>query len=279
MQYVRVFLRHWLAISAVALFSAAASVGVSMFLLQQYYSSEVSLIIVQKQQQFSDAYATQKAAEKLGRNLIKVVETSDFMNRVVATGYISSDILSASTEERKGQWKTMVKAEMIPETGVLVVTGYGLEPQAAEDVALGVMTVLTTNAADYHGGGGNVEIKHIDGPVTSSRPVRPNIIQNGVAAFILGAAVMYLLFVIRAEAAHAKTEREGVRYETQSPSPTSPGSQPLFPVSEAQYKVLDEYPMQPYVYGAELKDASAGETSAQGDEEDAVSMHDHLEKK
>lgn len=267
MNYLRIISQHWFALLLVALFCGGGAVGLS-WLLPHYYSSDVSLLIVQKQQQYTDAYTSQKAAEKLGKNLISVVETFDFMNRVVATGYVSPDVLSSSTEVRKKQWKRMVTASMIPETGVLKIRAYGIDPETAENVALGVATVLTTNSRDYHGGGDSVEIRQIDGPVTSRRPVKPNLALNGGAAFVLGLAVLYFIFLVRAEAERARAEKTAVHYATDTPV--------VFPVEAPHYKVLDEYPQQPYVYGAELKDVNDDDGDSDDDEAGAVSMQDHL---
>jgi len=282
-QYLKIILEHWIALVLVTLVACGAAVGLSL-LPTRYYSSEIQLLIVQKQSEYTDAYTSQRAAEKIGTNLVKVVGTFDFMNRVIATGYISGDVFSASTEERRKQWEDMVESELVPETGILRVTGYGTEPGKAEDVALGVMQVLTTNAADYHGAGDAVQIKQIDGPVTSTRPVKPNIILNGAMAAVLGWVITYTFFLLRTEirAESKQSAALALQYEVPKPGLAS-GSAEAVSLPQVEYKVLDEYPTRSYVYGAELKDAptAAEEPFGSSDqietaETEPVSMHDHL---
>lgn len=269
-----------MALVIVSLLACGVAVGLSL-LPTKYYSSEVQLLIVQKQSQYTDAYTSQKAAEKIGTNLIKVVGTFDFLNRVIATGYISGDVFSASTEVRRKQWKKMAEAELVPETGIIRITGYGTEPGKAEDVALGVMQVLTTNAADYHGAGDTVQIKQIDGPVTSIRPVKPNIILNGIAAAVLGWVVTYTFFLLRTEWQAQPNHNVPLALQYEAPKTGLPE---ITPLPQVEYKVLDEYPTRPYVYGAELKDAptTAADESPSSSEEiepaetEPVSIHDHL---
>lgn len=277
MNYLRIALAHWLAIVLLTVVCGGAAVGVSL-LLPQYYSSEVALLIVQKHQQATDAYVAQRAAEKIGKNLTNIIQTFDFMNRVVATGHISPDTLSSSTEDRKKQWKKMVAAEMIPDTGVLAITAYGQDPTTAEDVVLGVMTVLTTNASDYYGGGDAFEIKHIDGPITSSRTVKPNLILNGLAAAALGAVTTYVFFLIRTEMKRSPAQPTAIQYQIPQQSlPSSTQAEALFPMPEVHYKVLDEYPDRPYVYGAELKDAPVAEAAEDSDDEEDMEDGDEDE--
>lgn len=252
-------LQHWLSIVLVTVGLAAVAVGLS-FIPTQLYSSEVELLIVQQQdsENYVDPYTSQRSAEKLGKNLVSVIGTFDFLNRVINTGLVPTDLFSASTEERKRQWQNIVDAEMVAETGVLHVTAYGPTMGGAEDIVLGVTQVLTTNASDYHGGGTTVQIKQIDGPVTSDRPVKPNIPLNGILAGLFGVVFTSLVHIVRADAKRAK--QQPLQYQTPMPQLPMADAYVMPPV---EYKVLDEFPTQPYVYGAELKDK---ETTTSDDE-------------
>lgn len=236
MQYLRLALQHWLVLTLATVLAAAIGVGTSL-LSPQLYSSEVKLLIVQKQQeQYTDPYTSQKAAQTLGTNLVSVVPTFDFLNRVIATGYVSPSIFSQSTKERKKQWQELVKAQIIPETGILDIFGYGTDPGKAEDVAIGVMQVLTTNSSDYYGGSSIFEIKQIDGPITSIRPVKPNLFLNGGAAALLGLVVTYAYFLVRHET-HRQAQPQSYATTEPDQSPTEPE---VFPMSPVEYRVLDQ---------------------------------------
>lgn len=246
MQYLRLALQHWLALTIITVLTAAIGVGISL-LSPQLYSSEVKLLIVQKQQaQYTDPYTSQKAAQALGTNLVSVVPTFDFLNRVIATGHVSPDVFSQSTKERKKQWQNVVKAQIIPETGIIDVFGYGTDPGKAEDVALGVMQVLTTNASDYYGGSDIFQIKQIDGPITSVQPVKPNLWLNGGAAALLGLVVTYVYFLIRHESKRQSNQNSETIQYVATPESRAETTE-VFPIQPVEYKVLE-----------------------------AVSMHDHL---
>ncbi len=230
MRYLGILKNHWLVVVMSTVVAAALAVGLS-FIPDQLYESEVDLLIVQKQNVGSDAYTTQRAAEKLGNNLVNVVYSLDFQNRVFTTGKVRADQFSSSPKENKEEWETAVKAQVIPETGIIRVFGYAVDPLQAEDIALGVSAVLMNNASDYHGGGDSVAIKQIDGPITSGRPVKPNIILNGVAAAVLGFMVVYTYFLLQTESQRLAEEKHPLPDPLQAtiPKPT--------------YRVLDHFPV------------------------------------
>ncbi|EKD79188.1 MAG: hypothetical protein ACD_41C00141G0001 [uncultured bacterium] len=274
MTYLRIILQHWISIFLVGICLAAAAVGLS-FIPTQLYSSEVELLIVQQQdnENYVDPYTSQRSAEKLGKNLVSVIGTFDFLNRVIGTGLVSTDLFSASTEERKRQWQNTVEAEMLAETGVLHVTAYGPTMGEAEDIVMGVTQVLTTNASDYHGGGSSVQIKQIDGPVTSDRPVKPNIPINGILAGLFGFVLTSLVHIVREETKRAK--QQPMQYQVpiqQLPAADGYITPQAYTMPPVEYKVLDEFPPQPYVYGAELKDQATPEQDDVEDEEEPEGM-------
>lgn len=249
MRYLSLITEHWLALLISTLVCAAVAVGLS-FLPQQLYESRVELLIVQKAT--TDTYTAQKAAEKLGKNLITIIHSFDFLDRVIATGFIKPEQFSSNPKEKSKQWNKLVKAQVVPETGIINVYGYGISQGAAENVALGVMQVLTTNAADYHGAGDSVTIKHISGPITSDRPVKPNIPLNGVAAGVLGFMMVYTFFLLQSESKRAAEEKQqsqqGLHYQL-------PGTQQeVFPIEAPEYKVLDAKEM--FTFGETLSEES-----------------------
>lgn len=255
MRYLLILKEHWLVILTVTLVSTAFAVGLS-FIPEQLYESEVDLLIVQKQDDKTDPYTAQKAAETLGNSFINVIYSLDFQNRVFETGKVSAAQFSTSTQQKKKEWEKLVNAQVVPETSIIRIFGYGTEPARAEDIALAVAQVLTTNASDYHGGGDTVAVKQIDGPITSTRTVKPNIPLNGVSAGILAFIAMYSVYIIRLETRRLSEERP---FETpKQPAMASQDIVSPFPVekSPVSYRVLDQFPP-----------SSAAEPTT---------MHDHL---
>ncbi len=260
MKYLQLVRQHWLVLLIATVISGVVVTGLS-FLPDQLYRSEVQLLIVQEQQETADSYTSQKAAEKLGNNLVNVIETFNFLDKVIATGYLTEEEFSVDAKDRKDQWEEKVDARMIPETGILIIEGYSTNPGKAEDIALGVAQVFTTSASDYHGGGESVDITLIDGPITSTKPVKPNIPLNGVAAAALGLMVAYSFFLLRMESKEIVSDRQQIQYES------LPGSGPVFPLESPKYKVLDEYPNEEMNFGAVTEDPG---------DSDVISMNNHI---
>lgn len=273
MRYLAIIKQHWLLLFGSTMLCGALAVGLS-FLPTQYYQSEVQLLIIQKQDNV-DSYTAQRAAENIGKSLTSVIDTLNFMDRVVATGYVKSEQFSQNSQERKKQWEKLIEANVLPETGIVQIFGYGTEAGYAEDVALGVSQVLTTNSADYHGAGDTVSISIIDGPITSTRPVKPNIPLNGAAGAVLGFMIIFGYYIFRLETEVVQANRQQTHYEALSQDLSQGfGQGNVFPLSPPEYKVLDEYPNQPFTFGASLEDKP---TSPSSDE--AVSMQDHIPPK
>ncbi len=269
MRYLAIIKDHWLLLLASTVVCGAIATGLS-FLPAQYYKSEVQLLIIQKQDNV-DSYTAQRAAENIGKSLTSVIDTLNFLERVVNTGYVKSEQFSENSQERKQEWEKLVEANVLPETGIIQIIGYGTQAGEAEDVALGVSQVLTTNSADYHGAGDTVSISIIDGPITSTRPVKPNIPLNGVAGAVLGFMVVFGYYIFRLETEMVQANKQQPHYEALSQG-LSQGN--VFPLAPPEYKVLDEYPNQPFTFGASLED----ETRAAGSDE-PISMQDHIPPK
>lgn len=256
MRILRIIAKHWLALLVGAVVFGGAATGLS-FLPQQLFESEVDVLIVQKSGDY-DSYTAQKAAEKIGNSLVQVVHSFDFLSRVIMTGYVSQDQFPVESKKRQKAWKNLVSVKVVPESSLLKIYGYGENAGKAEDVALGVAQVLTTNAQDYHGAGDTVEIKLISGPITSTRPVKPNIPLNGAAGAALGLIVVLAFFVLRDESRQQALEQEALRYQLPAGGQT---------VVTPQYRVLDEFPSQPFNFGSTLEEQNTpAETTSRDDQ-------------
>ncbi|MBI2415471.1 MAG: hypothetical protein HYV33_02275 [Candidatus Kerfeldbacteria bacterium] len=233
MLYILILQKHWLSLLFITVVAGGAAAGLSL-LPEQLYRSEVDLLIVQKQSPTVDSYVAQKAAEKLAQNLVSIIDSNDFFQRVVGTDYVDEQWFTSNPTDRKKQWQKLVDAAVVPETGIITIYGYGGDVATAEAIALGISQVLITNSADYHGAGESVQIKQIDGPLNSSRPVKPNIPLNGAAAAVLGFIVTFLWHVLRFEAERVTVDKQQLQYSV---------NDTVLPLSPPEYKVLDQFPV------------------------------------
>lgn len=233
--------KHWTSVVLVTLLAGGVALLVSA-LQPQEYSSEIKTLIIQKQNFETDTYLAAKSAEKVGNNLAAIMNTSSFFEKVVAENSVDlSDLQAMSAQDRNEAWSKKVTAQVIPDSGLLEITAYDINPQKAQDLATAVAAVMTSSASEYHGGGDSIVIKVVDESITSSYPVRPNILANVAVAmalgFVLSVAGVFLAADVpfRRVLLASKKKRESKSISTQFGVPPLAGSaaeQPLYRVIE-----------------------------------------------
>lgn len=159
-------------------------------LLQPFeYRASFQFLVIQKQIENLDAYMATRSAEKLSENLSKIIYTSSFFNKVIASSPNLKNNFSKSEVRKKREWRKKIIAHVSPQTGMLQIEVYDKNKKQAKEFAKAVVYVLTTQGQEYHGGGKNVEIKLIDAPLISHLPVRPNILLNLFTGLVLGTLI------------------------------------------------------------------------------------------
>ncbi|MEW6407988.1 MAG: Wzz/FepE/Etk N-terminal domain-containing protein [Patescibacteria group bacterium] len=203
-QYILALKKHWLIIFIVVVFTTVFSFGASLIQTPKYKAS-VKVLIIQKQANRMDAYTASRSAQAIGEVLSKVVYTSSFFDQVMQTGFkIEKEQFSKDIEKREKEWKEMISASVIDEAGTVQINVFHFNQKQAEQIAYAITYVMVTNGSQYHGGGEQIEIKMIDAPIVSKKPVKPDILQNTIAGFILGFLVSASVIILLA----SKTERK-----------------------------------------------------------------------
>jgi len=158
------------------------------------YSSKVSVLIIQKINPNLDAYTAARAAEKLSDNLVQIIYTTSFYEKIRSTNFNLGLDWPETEKERRDYWSEKVSAKSIPDTSILEITAYDQNPEQAARLADAVAYVLITNGQEYHGGGEDIVIKKVDSNITSNYPVRPNIILNVISGLFFG--IFVGLFIV-----------------------------------------------------------------------------------
>lgn len=176
----------WQMVILVTLMVTAVVFSATAFITPKY-SSEISLIIIQKQASYKvDAFSAAKSAEYLGDILTKVVYTNTFMIDALSAPYEVKKQFSENPEKRKKQWEQALKVEKENNTGIIHVTVLDQSREEAEKLAQSVAWSFSVRGQKYHGGGDRVKVELIDGPITSGQPSHPDILLNTLLAFIVG---------------------------------------------------------------------------------------------
>ncbi|MBN1585460.1 hypothetical protein JW899_03780 [Candidatus Uhrbacteria bacterium] len=178
----------WRKIILFGLIAALVGAGLS-FVFPLKYGVTMRLLIIQKQLAAADPYTAMKASERIADNLGQVIYTTSFYDKVIGAHYnTDTSFFSEDEIRRRREWGKMVETQVMRGSGMLVTTVYHEDPEQAEQFARAIAFVLTTEGWEYIGGG-DLQIRLVDEPLSSRWPVKPNIPGNALTGFVLGALV------------------------------------------------------------------------------------------
>ncbi len=179
----------WQMIVATTFILTAVVFSISAFIPPKY-SSEISLIIIQKQASYKvDAFSAAKSAEYLSDIFARVAYTESFLVDVLEAPYeVDKEKFSDLSEKRKKQWENKLDVKKLNNTGIIKVIVYDESREQAEKIARSVDWAYSVRGEKYHGGGDRVKISLIDGPITSENPAKPNLLLNTLLALVIGLA-------------------------------------------------------------------------------------------
>jgi capsular polysaccharide biosynthesis protein len=186
MTYLNILKNKWQTIALTTLVFVVLSLVLTI--LQPFeYRSKVDLLVIQKQAQNLDAYASARAAEKIALNLAQVVETKSFFNAVIEGNFGINKYSFPSNEIKlRKEWQKKVDIKIIPETSILSINVYDEDKKEANKIATGIAYTLVNNSENYHGGGKDVVIKVVNEPLVSENPAKPKIFLNLLLGLIAG---------------------------------------------------------------------------------------------
>ncbi len=163
-------------------------VGLGLTLVQPLkYSSSLRLLVVQDASGAVDPYTTTRANEYLSEILSKVSYSTSFLNQVLGTGLgVDASYFGNTNKKMAKTWAKTIDVKPVANTGIIAVTAYHPNRDQAERIARAVGNILITQNGNYHGLGDKVAIKLLDEPITSSYPVKPNLLINAGLSLLLG---------------------------------------------------------------------------------------------
>ncbi len=150
------------------------------------YSSTIKVLLVPAYNPQVDSFVATQSVERIGKSLTSVVETTSFYDYVVTYDPSMQAIFPKNADERRKAWEETVEARVLPDSGMISITGYHEDIATAEAVALSVATVLSNSGHDFHGAGNAITITQVDAPLNSPFPVKPHIPKNIVLSVFVG---------------------------------------------------------------------------------------------
>lgn len=182
---------------------AILTVGVSLVMPLRY--SATGSVLIQPRQGFGiDLYTVLKSAERTGEDIARVIETSTFLEAVLASEpAIANDQFPAGERDRRRHWKKVIEPQVHPGSGVLNVVAYDEDPRQARIIAQAVITTLVQTGSEYVGEG--TKFKVVDTPIVSRFPVKPNVFVNAIVGFLFGVILAAFRVIFTPEhAAHKR---------------------------------------------------------------------------
>jgi len=168
----------------------------SMLISPLEYRADAQVLIISQSRLGVDPYTVVKSAERVGENLIQIMKTEDFLNKVAEQSlsiYKEFGFQDLETRDKRKLWNNSTSASVVYGTGVLNVSAFHKTPETAEKLAKAVVDTLVVRGWEYVGG--DVVIKVINNPVATKYPVRPNLPLNVFAGFVFGIVFMGLILV------------------------------------------------------------------------------------
>lgn len=160
------------------------------------YRADAQALIISKSRYGVDPYTVVKSAERVGENLVQVIGTSDFYDKVMIQPNYNLDkskFENISERAKRKLWQKTVQSSVVYGTGVLNISAFSTDPAQAKQMAGATVDTLASKGWEYVGG--DVTIKVVNQPVATRFPARPNIVLNFVMGFLVGIVLSTLLII------------------------------------------------------------------------------------
>lgn len=166
---------------------AALVVGVVTALFPRQYRADAQVLIISQSRYGVDPYTAAKSAERVGENLVQVMGTNDFYQKVITQSNRQLDLSKfekLSERAKRKLWQKTLDVSVVYGSSVLNVGAYNTNKEQAKEWAGAVVDVLSSKGWEYVGG--DVIIKTVNDPVATNYPVRPNLLLNAFLGFVVG---------------------------------------------------------------------------------------------
>ncbi len=150
------------------------------------YQATVQLLIVQQESENQDLLSTLRATEQVGRNLVDVIGTSTFFEKVLSSDFPITRKFSDQPERRREEWREAVHATVSQQSGILSITVLDTDREQATIIGRAIADVMTRESQEFHGKS-NIIVKVVDDVYAKEWPVKPNLIGSTLAAIFFGA--------------------------------------------------------------------------------------------
>lgn len=178
-------IKKWQLILYISLMLGAVTFLVSTMITPKY-RSDITVLIVQKG---ANTLTASKNADYIGNIFKETLMAEPFLRGVLKTDSSIQREFSKDAKKREKEWKSEVRYEMIEGAGIFKISVFDPKNEDSQKIANGIVNHFKEASSDYFGEYGEkeeIEMKVIDGPITSAKVAYPNIILNTILGFIVG---------------------------------------------------------------------------------------------
>ena len=163
---------------------ALTFVGASF--MQHEYRTTVRLLLAPQYGTGIDPYNLSKATEYFTDLLSRVVPSQAFFEELLKSEpRIDQSVFSVRPVKRDQEWRHMMQARPVSDTGILELTVYHKASSQASLIGSAAAQLLIVRGALFHGADDKVALRILDAPLTSERPVRPQALLSALIAFLV----------------------------------------------------------------------------------------------
>jgi capsular polysaccharide biosynthesis protein len=168
------------------------SIFASLFFPRQY-SATSQVLIISRDKSGVDPYTQARSAEKVGANLTQIINTTDFLNKVMNNENYVFDRApwnNLAERQKRKKWNRDVQANMLYGVSIMNIKVYSYTQRETLALSNAITQTMVTQGWEYLGG--DVAIKSVSDPLVSRWPTRPNVAANAGIGFLVGVLISSL---------------------------------------------------------------------------------------
>ncbi len=172
--------------------------GLSSLFFPLEYRADAQVLIISKTRFGVDPYTVVKSSERVGENIVQVMKTSDFYEKVFSLDEYSLDnssYVDVTEKIKRKRWIQAMQPSVVYGTGVLNISTFSTDK--TEAAKLGAASARALELFGWEYVGGDVTFKTVNLPVVTNYPARPNVLFNALLGFFVGGILISLLIVWR----------------------------------------------------------------------------------
>ena len=160
------------------------------------YKASFEILVIQKQVVGQDIYSISKSAQYICQVLKEGIYSDSFFEKVLSPNQVAAADFPIQVKERRQEWQKSVKVKIIRDLGVIKIDVFHSEKEKAKQISRATADVLEKNHQFYHGAGQNVEIKVLNEPLVSQKPITFHLWFSSILGALLGFLVS-LAWILR----------------------------------------------------------------------------------